>query len=106
MPHTLLFKETSAKISFGGTHDAKERMVLVKLEKAKLACHWTWNTKDETCGICQMPFDGCCPDCKIPGDDCPIVWGPCEHSFHLHCILKWLNSRQHCPLCRREWHFN
>jgi len=72
MPHTLLFKETSAKISFGGTHDAKERMVLVKLEKAKLACHWTWNTKDETCGICQMPFDGCCPDCKIPGDDCPI----------------------------------
>ncbi|GJQ15701.1 hypothetical protein GpartN1_g7492.t1 [Galdieria partita] len=81
-------------------------MVVVKLEKAKVTCHWTWNTKDETCGICQMPFDGCCPDCKIPGDDCPIVWGPCEHSFHLHCILKWLNSRQHCPLCRREWHFN
>ncbi|OWF45967.1 Anaphase-promoting complex subunit 11 [Mizuhopecten yessoensis] len=20
-----------------------------------------------------MAFDGCCPDCKLPGDDCPLV---------------------------------
>ena len=22
--------------------------------------------------ICRMAFDGCCPDCKLPGDDCPL----------------------------------
>ncbi|KAL3620557.1 hypothetical protein CASFOL_035469 [Castilleja foliolosa] len=33
---------------------------------------WTWDAQDETCGICRMAFDGCCPDCKLPGDDCPF----------------------------------
>ncbi|KAI3691197.1 hypothetical protein L2E82_49416 [Cichorium intybus] len=69
---------------------------------------WTWDAHDETCGICRMPFDGCCPDCKLPGDDCPLIWGACNHAFHLHCILKWVNSQTpqaHCPMCRREWQF-
>jgi hypothetical protein len=22
--------------------------------------------------LIRLPFDGCCPDCKMPGDDCPI----------------------------------
>ncbi|KAJ6959296.1 anaphase-promoting complex subunit 11 [Populus alba x Populus x berolinensis] len=34
---------------------------------------WTWDAQDETCGICRMAFDGCCPDCKLPGDDCPLI---------------------------------
>ncbi|KAG7576195.1 Anaphase-promoting complex subunit 11 [Arabidopsis thaliana x Arabidopsis arenosa] len=69
---------------------------------------WTWDAQDETCGICRMAFDGCCPDCKLPGDDCPLIWGACNHAFHLHCILKWVNSQTsqaHCPMCRREWLF-
>ncbi|XP_031378259.1 anaphase-promoting complex subunit 11 [Punica granatum] len=69
---------------------------------------WTWDAQDETCGICRMAFDGCCPDCKLPGDDCPLIWGSCNHAFHLHCILKWVNSQTsqaHCPMCRREWQF-
>ncbi|XP_058107039.1 anaphase-promoting complex subunit 11-like, partial [Magnolia sinica] len=69
---------------------------------------WTWDAQDETCGICRMAFDGCCPDCKFPGDDCPLIWGACNHAFHLHCILKWVNSQTpqaHCPMCRRDWQF-
>ncbi|XP_020521529.1 anaphase-promoting complex subunit 11 isoform X3 [Amborella trichopoda] len=69
---------------------------------------WTWDAQDETCGICRMAFDGCCPDCKFPGDDCPLIWGACNHAFHLHCILKWVNSQTpqpQCPMCRREWQF-
>ncbi|XP_040940780.1 anaphase-promoting complex subunit 11 [Gossypium hirsutum] len=69
---------------------------------------WTWDAQDETCGICRMAFDGCCSDCKLPGDDCPLIWGACNHAFHLHCILKWVNSQTsqaHCPMCRREWKF-
>ncbi|KAI8570480.1 hypothetical protein RHMOL_Rhmol01G0037300 [Rhododendron molle] len=69
---------------------------------------WTWDAQDETCGIGRMAFDGCCPDCKLPGDDCPLIWGACNHAFHLHCILEWVTSQTpqaHCPMCRREWQF-
>ncbi|KAK4378784.1 hypothetical protein RND71_000646 [Anisodus tanguticus] len=38
---------------------------------------WTWDAQDETCGICRMAFDGCCPDCKLPGDDCPLKHFSC-----------------------------
>lgn len=34
---------------------------------------WKWNTPDdEVCGICRVQFDGTCPKCKYPGDDCPL----------------------------------
>lgn len=58
---------------------------------------WTWDAQDETCGICRMAFDGCCPDCKLPGDDCPISKLPiilCRGDslrYHYICtILCWL----------------
>ena len=68
---------------------------------------WKWNTADDTCGICRNMFDGCCPDCKVPGDECPIVWGKCKHVFHMHCILKWLGAKdqQTCPMDRQPWEF-
>lgn len=48
------------------------------------------------------------PAGKVPGDDCPLVWGQCSHCFHMHCILKWLHAQQvqqYCPMCRQEWKF-
>ncbi|ORY76445.1 RING/U-box, partial [Neocallimastix californiae] len=69
---------------------------------------WKWAVTDEddVCGICRNQFDRCCPSCKIPGDDCPLVWGQCRHCFHLHCMIKWLqteSSNQACPMDRRPW---
>ena len=69
---------------------------------------WKWIANDDTCGICRVAFDGCCPDCRLPGDDCPLVWGACTHCFHIHCIMKWLNAQQAqhlCPMCRQDWKF-
>lgn len=64
---------------------------------------------DELCGICRVAFDGTCPNCKYPGDDCPLVLGGgCTHNFHLHCILKWLEqdtSKGLCPMCRQIFTF-
>lgn len=39
---------------------------------------------------------------------CLSVWGECSHCFHIHCIVKWLNSQQVnqlCPMCRQDWKF-
>ncbi|XP_029646490.2 anaphase-promoting complex subunit 11 [Octopus sinensis] len=90
----------------GGLHELKKMKVKVKSWTA--VATWRWIANDDNCGICRMAFDGCCPDCKLPGDDCPLVWGQCSHCFHIHCIVKWLNSQQvHqlCPMCRQEWKF-
>lgn len=48
-------------------------------------------------------FESPCPTCKIPGDDCPPLEGNCNHFFHLHCIYKWLENNEKCPLDREPW---
>lgn len=79
------------------------------VQKVRVVAAWTWDAGDDACGICRNAFDGCCPDCNVPGDMCPIAWGECSHAFHLHCISKWIAAQpagQHkCPMCRRPWKF-
>ncbi|KAL1759030.1 anaphase-promoting complex subunit 11 RING-H2 finger-domain-containing protein, partial [Schizophyllum commune] len=41
---------------------------------------WRWDignddSEDDVCGICRVPYEGCCPACKMPGDDCPFDMG-------------------------------
>ena len=80
-----------------------------------------YDDDDDECGICRLAYESCCPGCKVPGDDCPLsawlssrwhsadalaVWGECSHVFHMHCLLKWIDtesSKQQCPLDRRPW---
>lgn len=34
---------------------------------------WRWDIpEDDVCGICQVHFDGTCPTCRYPGDDCTL----------------------------------
>lgn len=33
---------------------------------------WRWIANDDNCGICRMPFENCCTECSLPGDDCPL----------------------------------
>jgi len=28
--------------------------------------------EDDVCGICRLAYEACCPECKVPGDDCPL----------------------------------
>ena len=109
----------------------------VEIKRYRAVAYWKWDFKDVkskrklnsdradakdtasdddeeeegVCGICRQPFEATCPDCSIPGDDCPPVLGACSHAFHVHCIMKWLEPptqtqeerRQTCPMCRAEW---
>lgn len=81
----------------------------VRIKNYEAVASWKWGSNDDCCGICRNEFEVCCPDCKMPGDDCPPVWGRCKHAFHVHCIMKWLETQQTgrplCPMCRQEWHF-
>ncbi|KAF3162918.1 ubiquitin-protein ligase Anaphase Promoting Complex [Orbilia oligospora] len=79
----------------------------VKIKEWHAVATWRWDMpEDEVCGICRVDFDGCCPNCKYPGDDCPLIVGKCHHSFHLHCILSWINQESAkglCPMCRQKF---
>lgn len=48
----------------------------VRVVKCVALGHWSWKVDgvgDEVlCGICQSPYDGCCPICRVPGDACPL----------------------------------
>eukprot|EP01023_Acetabularia_acetabulum_P012998 TRINITY_DN1615_c0_g1_i17.p8 TRINITY_DN1615_c0_g1~~TRINITY_DN1615_c0_g1_i17.p8 ORF type:complete len:104 (-),score=13.49 TRINITY_DN1615_c0_g1_i17:1386-1697(-) len=84
--------------------------ISVKIKRWHAVGKWCWDTNDKICGICHSPFDGCAPECKYPGDDCPVVWGQCGHAFHLQCIQAWekntsANQEHSCPLCRRPWEY-
>lgn len=62
--------------------------------------------EDELCGICRASFNRACPNCKFPGDGCPLVVSECHHNFHVHCIYEWLdtaNSKGLCPMCRQDF---
>lgn len=45
----------------------------VKIKKWHAVATWRWDMpEDEVCGICRVQFDGTCPTCKFPGDDCTL----------------------------------
>ncbi|KAJ0143483.1 Anaphase-promoting complex subunit 11 [Colletotrichum tanaceti] len=81
----------------------------VKITRWNTVATWRWDIpEDDVCGICQVHFDGTCPTCKYPGDDCSLLSGKCGHNFHMHCILEWIKqdaAKGQCPMCRQkfEW---
>jgi anaphase-promoting complex subunit 11 len=45
----------------------------VKITHWDSVATWRWDIpEDDVCGICQVHFDGTCPTCKFPGDNCPL----------------------------------
>ncbi|TPX15337.1 uncharacterized protein E0L32_004614 [Thyridium curvatum] len=78
----------------------------VKIKQWNAVATWRWDLpEDDVCGICQNHFDGTCPSCKFPGDDCTLLSGKCGHNFHMHCILEWIkqdSAKGQCPMCRQR----
>ena len=56
-----------------------ERQIMkVIIQKWDAVAQWRWKLgkeeedDEDLCGICRVAYDACCPDCKLPGDDCPL----------------------------------
>nr|XP_014277472.2 RING-box protein 2 [Halyomorpha halys] len=42
-------------------------------------------------------------DSRYGKQDCVVVWGDCNHSFHYCCMSLWVKQNNRCPLCQQEW---
>ncbi|RNF08425.1 uncharacterized protein Tco025E_07174 [Trypanosoma conorhini] len=58
------------------------------------------------CLVCKLHLEESCLSCREKGravEDCPVVRGTCEHTFHEHCIKSWCLQRGECPVCFNVW---
>ena len=82
----------------------EEKKEIFELKKWNAVAVWSWNTDIENCAICKMYLSDNCPLCiGNTSAQCQPVWGECNHPFHNHCITRWLESKNTCPLCSRPW---
>lgn len=82
-----------------------------KVSKWSAIALWAYDIAVDNCAICRNHIMDKCIECQaflettnIDGN-CSIAWGKCSHVFHSHCITKWLDRRQVCPLDNRDWEF-
>lgn len=52
----------------------------------------------------RVPEEDFCPICMEEyGDDCNVTSGTqCDHLFHKHCMIKWMEKKDFCPFCRKD----
>ncbi len=87
----------------------KGQIVIPK--KWQAVAMWSYDVVTDTCAICKGQLNDMCLDCQTnntatSNQECQLAWGQCNHTFHHHCISKWLKTRQVCPLDNREWELN
>lgn len=78
---------------------------LFQIKKWNLFAFWKWDVHSDVCAICRTNVMDACPVCQTENktNECVIVWGTCNHSFHNCCIVKWVKRNNRCPLCQQEW---
>lgn len=75
------------------------------IEITNLTLYGTWRFKAtyEECPICKGHLEEPCLQClesHNKGDlSCDASRGKCGHCFHKHCIDKWIEKSQVCPVC-------
>ncbi|KAL5475895.1 hypothetical protein EMCRGX_G025773 [Ephydatia muelleri] len=75
------------------------------LKKWNAVAMWQWDVECDTCAICRVQVMDACLRCQTENkqEECVVIWGECNHSFHNCCMLLWTKQNNRCPLCQQEW---
>ncbi|XP_030837782.1 RING-box protein 2 [Strongylocentrotus purpuratus] len=78
---------------------------LFSLKKWNIVAMWSWDVECDTCAICRVQVMDACLRCQTENkqEECVVVWGDCNHSFHNCCMSLWVKQNNRCPLCQQEW---
>jgi len=80
----------------------------VRVKKWQAVAFWSYDIENDTCAICHNQLMVPCITCEAEpaqAEECSVAWGTCSHSYHFHCITRWLRTRSTCPLDDEEWEF-
>ena len=84
-----------------GTEAPTTKRVQVRKWNAVVA--WSFDIENDNCAICHNQLMVPCISCEADmqsqaQQDCSVAWGACGHSYHFHCITRWMKTRTTCPL--------
>ncbi|CAF3349545.1 unnamed protein product [Rotaria sp. Silwood1] len=90
------------------TSDTLSSSVPFTLKRWNLVGIWSWDVAHDVCAICRTALSESCLRCQAASNlqECIIVWGTCNHSFHNCCMSQWVKQRAQCPLCQTDWVIN
>lgn len=84
--------------------------ISITIKKINAVGKWAYNTTTDNCAICRNHLSDRCIECYASvcdeTDACTVMWGNCNHTFHTHCVTKWIKTRPVCPLCNVVWEIN
>ena len=88
-----------------GAGEAAQRF---EIKKWTAVAFWSWDIEVDNCAICRNHIMEPCIECQPKAmsdteNECVAAWGICNHAFHLHCINKWIKTRDACPLDNQKW---
>ncbi|KAI6653814.1 RING-box protein 2 [Oopsacas minuta] len=75
------------------------------LKRWNAVAMWSWDVSCDTCAICKHHVMDACLRCQTDGkqEECVVVWGECNHSYHNCCMALWMQHSDKCPLCSSDW---
>lgn len=95
--------EDSSNVNCNDTTNSSSNK-LFTLKKWNAVAMWSWDVDCDTCAICRVHVMDACLKCQSDKqDDCVVVWGECNHSFHNCCMSLWVQQNNRCPLCQQDW---
>ena len=77
----------------------ENKPVKAELVYAQFVTLYSYDQESDICSICKSPLTYPCTECfNNKRDKCNIALGKCNHSYHYHCISKWLTTESKCPI--------
>ncbi|XP_064222868.1 RING-box protein 2-like [Aotus nancymaae] len=78
---------------------------MFSLKKWNALAMWSWDVEFDTHAICRVQVMDACLRYQAENEqeDSVVVWGECNHSFHIYCMSLWAKQNNRCPLCHQDW---
>uniref|UniRef100_A0A0P5B3F7 RING-box protein n=1 Tax=Daphnia magna TaxID=35525 RepID=A0A0P5B3F7_9CRUS len=71
---------------------------MFSLKRWNAVAMWSWDVECEICAICRVQVMDACLRCQAENrndkeqEECVVIWGECNHSFHNCCMKLWVTS--------------
>uniref|UniRef100_A0A183BW14 RING-type domain-containing protein n=1 Tax=Globodera pallida TaxID=36090 RepID=A0A183BW14_GLOPA len=86
-------------------HQPQQQQRPFAIKRWNLVATWSWDVECDTCAICRVHLMEACLRCQseAKAQECVVIWGECNHCFHLCCMSLWVKQNNRCPLCQADW---